>query len=112
MTRFAGYRAALKAHGIRYTASIVRQGYFDFDSGKRAGVKLLSLAERPTAIIASNDDMAAGVIFEANELEISVPDELSVVGFDDSHIATHLWPPLTTVRQPIQRLGALAVERV
>ncbi len=107
--RFAGYRKALKARGIPYNASLVRQGYFDFDSGRLAAEKLLSLPKRPTAIIASNDDMAAGAFFEARERGFIVPDQLSLVGFDDTPLASHIWPPMTTVRQPIPQMADAAV---
>ena len=108
--RFAGYKRALKAHGIAYSGSLVRQGYFDFESGRKAGLKLLSLADPPTAIIASNDDMAAGAIFQAHEAGLAVPEDVSVVGFDDTPIASHTWPPLTTVRQPITRMAKTAAD--
>lgn len=103
--RLAGYRRALKAHGVEYEAKRVKQGYFDFESGKKNGAKLLELEPRPTVIIASNDDMAAGVIFEAQERGLAVPQDLSVVGFDDTPLASHIWPTLTTVRQPIEQMA-------
>lgn len=103
--RFAGYRRALKDHRIPYKASLVRQGHFDFDSGRRAAKKLLDLGDPPTVIVASNDDMAAGALFEARERGLLVPEDLSVAGFDDTPLASHIWPPLTTVRQPIRRMA-------
>ena len=106
--RLLGYRTALKKHGIAYSAKLVRQGYFDFDSGKKGAAKLLDVSPCPTVIIASNDDMAAGVMFEAKERGMSVPEELSVVGFDDTPLASHLWPTLTTVRQPITQMADTA----
>ena len=106
--RFAGYRQALRRHGIRYVERLVRQGYFDFDSGKTAAAELLDLPEAPTAIIASNDDMAAGVLWEARQRGLSIPGDLSVVGFDDTPLASRLWPPLTTVRQPIKEMAETA----
>jgi LacI family transcriptional regulator len=106
--RLKGYRRALKANRISYSRALVRQGYFTFDSGKACARKLLNLSERPSAIIASNDDMAAGVFFEAHEENLSIPGDLSVVGFDDTPIASHLWPPLTTVRQPISDMAETA----
>ena len=84
---------------------MVRQGYFSFESGKECAKNLMELGNRPSAIIASNDDMAAGVIFEAHEKGLKIPSELSVVGFDDTPIATQIWPPLTTVRQPIVEMS-------
>ncbi len=106
--RFAGYQRALERHGIAFSAALVRQGYFDFDSGKAATSELLDLPSPPSAIVASNDDMAAGVLFEARERGLSVPGELSVVGFDDTQIASRMWPPLTTVRQPIMQMAETA----
>ena len=108
--RFKGYRAALKKHNLKYESSLVKQGYFDFESGKVAARKLLNMQNFPSAIIASNDDMAAGVAFEGHENGFSIPEDISVVGFDDSPTASHMWPPLTTVRQPITEMAARATE--
>ncbi len=108
--RFSGYRRALERHGLAFSALLVRQGYFDFDSGKTAASELLDLPKPPSAIVASNDDMAAGVLFEARERGLSVPGDLSVVGFDDTQIASRMWPPLTTVRQPIVRMAQTAAK--
>jgi LacI family transcriptional regulator len=69
---------------------------------------LLDLSPRPTAIFASNDEMAAGIIHAAQMRGINVPTELSVIGFDDTPIASHLWPPLTTVRWPIVSMARSA----
>lgn len=98
--RLRGYKAALKAHHVPYSQQLVRQGYFVFDSGLEAARELLALAEAPTAIFASNDDMAAGVLMAAHEMGIPVPQRLSVAGFDDTYIARTVWPRLTTVHQP------------
>jgi LacI family transcriptional regulator len=106
--RLAGYRRALKDHGLEYSARRVKQGYFDFDSGKKCAAALLELEPSPTVVIASNDDMAAGVIFEAQERGLTVPQDLSVVGFDDTPLASHIWPTLTTVRQPIEQMADTA----
>ena len=106
--RLAGYKHALKANGIRFSPKNVRQGYFDFKSGRSAAAKLLDSDSTPTAIIASNDDMAAGVIFEARERGLEIPGELAIVGFDDTHVASHMWPRLTTVRQPIEQMANVA----
>ena len=106
--RFAGYRHALKKNRLAYAAPLVRQGYFDFDSGRIAAGKLLDLAEPPSAILASNDDMAAGAIFEARERGLTIPGDLSVAGFDDTRFSSRIWPPLTTVRQPIIKMAETA----
>ena len=73
---------------------------------------MLRRKERPSAVFAANDDMAAGIIMAAHRLGVSVPDELSVVGFDDSEIADKTWPALTTVRQPLLEYGAVAISRL
>lgn len=103
--RYRGYIRALQAAGIGLHSEFVRDGMFSFESGKTAARALLDLREPPTAIVASNDDMAAGTIFEARERGLSIPGDLSVVGFDDTPIASHIWPPLTTVRQPIVEMA-------
>ena len=110
--RFRGYRRALRRHGVAHRPALVRQGYFDFDSGQAAARVLLELADAPTAIIASNDDMAAGALLEARQRGLSIPEDLSVAGFDDTAIASRLWPPLTTVRQPIRRMAETAATRL
>ena len=106
--RFAGYRQALAKHGIRYRGRLVRQGYFNFDSGKAAAAELLNLPQMPTAIVASNDDMAAGALLAARQRGLAIPEDLSVAGFDDAPLASRLWPPLTTVRQPIREMAKTA----
>jgi LacI family transcriptional regulator len=73
---------------------------------------LLKLDPRPTAIFAGNDEMAAGVLQAARQMDVRVPEDLSVVGFDDFEIARRLWPSLTTVRTPTREIGRLAAERL
>ncbi|MET0580847.1 MAG: LacI family DNA-binding transcriptional regulator [Pseudoxanthomonas sp.] len=106
--RYAGYREALRKAGIAYDASLVTQGEFSFESGISAANRLLDLSDPPTAIFAANDDMAAGVIRAAGERGLAVPRDLSVCGFDDTPIARHIYPALTTVRQPTAEMGRLA----
>ncbi len=103
--RLFGYRRALDRAGIAYEPGLVQPGAFDFASGARAGETLLSVARRPTAIFASNDDMAAGVLTIAHAKGIVVPEALSVAGFDDTPLAQLVWPPLTTIRQPTRDLA-------
>lgn len=105
--RRRGYQAALDAADVGASQPI-EQGYNDTASGYEAGRRLLSAAERPTAIFASNDDMAAGVVQAAHELGIDVPRQLSVAGFDDSQIAAIVWPALTTIRQPAYEMAFTA----
>lgn len=108
--RMAGYRKALEQAGLAYDAILVRPGQFDFESGSAAATDLLALEDPPTAIFASNDDMAAGVLATAHRLSISVPTQLSVAGFDDTDFAQVVWPPLTTIRQPVRALGYAAAD--
>jgi LacI family transcriptional regulator len=106
--RLFGYRRALDRAGLPFEPKYVRPGLFDFASGEAAADVLLDLAQPPTAIFASNDDMAAGVLTVAHRRGIAVPAGLSVAGFDDTALASQLWPPLTTVRQPIRDLAYAA----
>ena len=106
--RLAGYRQGLERAGIRFDPELVVQGAFSFDSGCHAANVLLDLPEPPTAIFAANDDMAAGVIRVAGERGLPVPGALSVCGFDDTPISRHIYPSLTTIRQPTSEMGRLA----
>jgi LacI family transcriptional regulator len=107
--RYQGYREAMREAGLPINTDWVKQGYYTYRSGLTAGEEILSGRHRPTAIFASNDDMAAGALTAAHKLRISVPEELSVVGFDDSPVANIVWPSLTTIRQPIEKLTKLAL---
>ncbi|WEJ99671.1 MAG: LacI family DNA-binding transcriptional regulator [Candidatus Sphingomonas phytovorans] len=99
--RLLGFSNALSAAGLKMRPDDIEQGMFTFDSGLQAGMRLLGRGERPTAIFAQNDDMAAGTIMAAHDLGIDVPGDLSVAGFDDSAIAQIVWPRLTTIHQPV-----------
>lgn len=106
--RLYGYRRALDRAGIAFEPKYVRPGLFDFASGEAAAERLLDLPVPPTAVFASNDDMAAGVLTVAHRRGLSPPRDLSVAGFDDTALARQLWPPLTTVRQPTRDLAYAA----
>ena len=108
--RYQGYLDALRSNKIAVPPEYIEQGLFTVDSGLNAAKKMLQLSNRPTAIFAANDEMAAGALSAAHINRISVPDELSIVGFDDGHLATAVSPNLTTVRQPIQQMAELAIE--
>jgi LacI family transcriptional regulator len=108
--RFEGYRAAMKEAGLPVSDEIIVQGHFSYQSGMEAGLLLLSLKHRPTAIFASNDDMAAATISVAHRMGLNVPDDVSIVGFDDTALATSVWPELTTVKQPISAMAEAALE--
>lgn len=106
--RDAGYRSALLEAGIRFEPGLVGVGRYEEDASRQLALELLSQVERPTAIFAANDLSAIAVLGAAHELGISVPDELSVIGFDDIPEASRHVPALSTVRQPMQRLGEVA----
>ena len=88
----------------------VKQGSFTYRSGLVAAEQILDSANHPTAIFASNDDMAAAAIAVAHRLHLDVPKDLTIVGFDDTPLATTIWPALTTVRQPVAAMARKAVE--
>lgn len=108
--RLSGYMRALQNAGIELDLTLVRQGSFDFASGSEAGESLLALDVPPSAIFASNDDMAAGILAVAHRRGLSVPGDLSVAGFGDDALAGYVWPPLTTIRQPTRRMGYEAAD--
>lgn len=107
--RFKGYRDGIRQGGLRFSENRVIAGDNSFGSGVAAADKLLRRKDRPTAIFAANDDMAAGVIRCANSLDIRIPEDLSVAGFDDIALAQQVDPPLTTIRQPLVRMAEQAV---
>jgi len=108
--RTAGFRAAMADQGLPLPDELLAQGLFTYRSGLDAAELLLSLPVRPTAIFASNDDMAAAVVAVAHRLGLDVPGDLTVVGFDDTAMATTIWPELTTVRQPTAEMAETAVQ--
>jgi LacI family transcriptional regulator len=106
--RLDGYRAGLDAAGVAFDPALVISGDFDYHSGFSAGTELLTLTEPPTAIFAASDQMALGVYEAARQQGLRIPDDLSVIGFDDLPEASWASPPLTTVRQPLSEMGTLA----
>ena len=108
--RYEGFHAAMTAAGLAVEPALIQQGYFTYRSGLEATEKLLTRKNPPTAIFASNDDMAAAAVSVAHRRGLDVPRDLSVVGFDDTPIATTVWPELTTVRQPIAAMAGSAIE--
>ena len=106
--RYEGYLKAMQHYSLDVDDELVVQGYFDFESGLVASRRLLSLKNRPTAIFAANDDMAAAVLHVAHEMGIEVPRQLSVAGFDDTPLSQYVFPSLTTVRQPVADMARLA----
>jgi LacI family transcriptional regulator len=105
-----GYRDALKAHSLAYRDEYVAYGDYYVDSGREATQRLLALDEPPTAIVAASDLEVLGALRACADAGVSVPHDLSIVGFDDIQLAAHLPVPLTTVRQDKAGLGAAAGE--
>lgn len=108
--RLIGYSQALSGAGITMRLDRIEQGYFTYQSGYAAARRLLAVRDRPTALLAQNDDMAVAAIMAARELGLEVPRDLSVTGFDDSDISRISWPRLTTVRQPVFEMAYQATD--
>lgn len=107
--RRAGYLRALAESGIAEDGALIREGDFTYRSGLAAAEALLALDPRPTAIFASNDDMAAAAVAVAHRRHLDVPRDISVAGFDDTAMATTIWPELTTIRQPVAEMARGAI---
>ena len=108
--RLEGFLRAMGEAGLTVPVGYIQAGAFSFRSGMAAAERLLAEPERPTAIFASNDDMALGVMWACSRAGLSVPTDISVTGFDDSEPARMAWPQLTTIRQPIADMSAAAVD--
>lgn len=107
--RLSGFRDALDAAKISVDPALVVAGTFDYESGVRQARAVLSLADRPTAIFAASDRQAMGAIEAARQLSLRVPEDVSIIGFDDLAAAAMTSPPLTTIAQPLMEMGAVAV---
>jgi LacI family transcriptional regulator len=110
--RLDGYRAAMDEAGVPIRPELISHGRFHVAEGIEKGRALLNLEHRPTAIFAGNDLQALGVYQAAREARLHIPEELSVVGFDDLPVAQWVGPPLTTIRQPLFQMAARAAELV
>lgn len=106
--RLEGYRQALEAHGIPVRPELITEGGFSEAGGRTAMMRLLPA--RPTAVFVASDMMAVGALTALREAGLRVPDDIAIVSFDDMPMAAMVEPPLTTVRQPVERLGTTAVE--
>lgn len=106
--RLEGYHAALKANNIKPEARLVIPGEYNFDSGTERSRRLLNQKNPPTAIFACNDEIAAGALFAARIQHVPVPQELSIVGFEDSPFSRQSWPKLTTAHQPNPEIAETA----
>lgn len=106
--RFEGYQKGLRTHGIPFQGELVALGDNLFHAGEEGARQLLSLASPPTAIFAANDEMAGGVIKTSRAMGLRIPEQLSVVGFDDAPISRQVWPSLSTIQQPIREMARTA----
>jgi LacI family transcriptional regulator len=108
--RLDGYRSALERAGLRYDPALIRHGNFRHEGGFACGGELLDSDDRPTAIFAGSDEQALGVYEAARQRGLRIPQDLSVVGFDDLPMDRWVSPPLTTVRQPLAEMGRVAAD--
>jgi LacI family transcriptional regulator len=108
--RIDGYRSALERAGLTYDPALVRHGDFEYEGGFLRAGSLLDLPDPPTAIFAGSDQQALGVYEAARQRGLRIPEDLSVVGFDDLPMSRWTSPPLTTVRQPLAEMGRVAAE--
>lgn len=106
--RLLGYMRAFASANLSPRLDWIEQGQYTFESGLEAGRRLFDRPDRPSAILAQNDDMAAGALMAARELGLGVPEDVSIVGFDNSEVARVVWPRLTTIRQPVFEMAAAA----
>ena len=110
--RLQGFLAAMAEAGVDPASACVETGQFTYRSGLEAAERLLARHPRPTAIFAANDDMAAAILATAHREGLVVPQDISVAGFDDTPMASTVWPALTTIRQPIAAMARAAVDLV
>ena len=108
--RYEGYKSGLQKHGIVADESLVFRGNYTFGSGVSGVEYFLSLEQRPTAIICANDSMALGAISSLQKAGLKVPDDISIIGFDDIHLASQVTPTLTTVSVPVDEIAARAFD--
>lgn len=112
LLRVEGYRQALEDHGIVYDESKVAYGDFHMESGQAAMEKLLREAPPFTALFAASDEMAIGAMGVAHQNGLKVPEDISIIGYDDLRISKVIFPPLTTIHQPLAQMGRLACEKL
>lgn len=110
--RLIGYQQAFHAAGVPLRIDRIEPGAYTRESGQAAGERLLAGSARPTAVLAMNDDMAVGVALAARAHGLSLPEDLSIAGYDDSEVSRIAWPRITTVRQPVTDMAATATEMV
>lgn len=110
--RYRGFVDEMRARQIAVDPDLVQTGNFSFGDGLLCAERMLGAARPPTAIFASNDDMAAAVVSMARKFGLDLPRQLSVAGFDDAPVASMIWPELTTVRQPVAEMARIAADMI
>ncbi len=110
--RFRGFTKALKDAKVPLDETLIQEGNFSYHSGEQCAKALFALKERPTAIFSSNDYMAAAVLKVAAQQGVNIPNEMSIVGFDNAPIARHIWPGITTIDQPVETMTEMAVTQL
>ena len=110
--RYSGYIEALAAHGMTADPNLIFTKMKTVDDGRKLLQEILKIKNRPDAIIAGSDEVAAGILTEAMKHGINIPEDLAIVGVDDQSIASLLPIPLTTIRQPVQDEGMLAAKEI
>ncbi len=108
--RLSGFKKGLKEQGLSLSKAMTVEGAYTFDSGVAGAEKLIYGDNRPTAIFTGNDEMAVGAYQAVRKAGLRVPDDISIVGFDDTPMAARVWPPMTTVRLPIREMGRAAAK--
>lgn len=110
--RYLGFVDAMHARGVTIEPELVQTGNFEFSDGLECARRILDAGSRPTAIFASNDDMAAAAACVARQMGLELPGQLSIAGFDDAPIASMTWPQLATVRQPVRQIARIATDLI
>lgn len=110
--RLQGYLNAMERHGLPVELDLMRDGDYTFQSGHRAMGELLSLSMRPTCVYCANDDIAVGAIAACHAAGVSIPEDISVLGFDDNPFAAYTTPPLTTVHKPLDQIGRFGAQQL
>ena len=110
--RFDGFLQALGEAGLDRGAVVEQRGNFTFRSGIECGQRILAGKHEVTALVCANDDMAAGALLAAHKAGLRIPEDVAITGFDDTPVSEIVWPPLTTIHQPLRRMGERAIERL
>ena len=110
--RYLGFADAMHARAVSIEPELVQTGNFEFADGMECARRILGSKSRPTAIFASNDDMAAAAACAARQIGLELPGDLSIAGFDDAPVASMMWPQLATVRQPVREIARIAADLI